>query len=193
MGIYPRIWKRPCFWTDTAQEHTVQQDGTFVPREMNPFLEADTAPCQGTSFVSRVEEPFTSHFCLILTPPCGSQIPLTEDPNSTSSFLYKIRGGAIIIQIRKLGPRTVRLAVQVHTASQWHNLELRTSDLKAIALLTTSEDRRANRPETFQDTYPTSRFISVIRRCGEKQQELTQNCRKVMSPPSPAHTPWSLF
>lgn len=32
--------------------------------------------------------------------------------------------------------------------------------------------------ETVRDTYPTSRFVSAIQRCRERQQELTPNCRK---------------
>ena len=111
---------------------------------------------------------------------------------STSVLLHKIRDRYIMVQIRKLGPRKVKPAVQVHTTSQWQNLEPKTSDLKAITLLAMSQDRRVGRLETFQDTYPTRRFISVIQRCREKQQELTQNCKKVMSPLPPAHTPWSL-
>lgn len=47
--------------------------------------------------------------------------------------------------------------------------------------------------ETSQDMYPTSRFISAIQRCREKQWELIPNYMTVMSLLLPAHAQWSLF
>lgn len=57
---------------------------------------------------------------------------------SASPFLHKGRACPTVAQMRKPGPRRVPWAARVHTARQWPNLEPRTSDFKAIALLTTS-------------------------------------------------------
>lgn len=160
-----------------------------------PHPQSRHDPWPGHSVASKVSGSFSSHFPLVPAALCSSQTPEAqmEDSSSSSSFLYKIRGCSTLAQTRKFRPGEVKLAVQVHTESQWQSLETRSTDFKVIALLTISQDGHVNMLETLQDMYPTSGFISVVQRCREKQQELTQNCRKVMSLLSPAHAPWSLF
>lgn len=123
----------------------------------------------------------------------SQKVPLSLAAEGASPLLHKGRRCSVVTQVRKLGPREVQWAAQVHTASQWLNLKPRTSDFKPICSPDHIMAWTSNMLETVQDTYPTSRLIPATQRCREKQQELTPNCRKVMSPLLPAHAQWSLF
>lgn len=122
MGIYVSFWKRQRLWADAAPrvrspaswEHLCAKRNVPLPQSRR------SPPSRAPSFVSRVGENFSSHFPPVPAPSCSSHIPAApmEDPSSTSPFLYRSRGGSIIVQIRKLRPGKVKLVVQVHTASQ---------------------------------------------------------------------------
>lgn len=164
--------------------------GPLPPSTRSPCRALRRAPSgrEGRSF-----SPCSASSVPRLSRRLSQKVPLSLGAEGASPLLHKGKRCSAVTQVRKLGPREVQWAAHVHTASQWPNLEPRTSDFKPIC----SPDRImawvSNMLETVQDTYPTSRLIPAIQRCREKHQELTPNCRKVMSPLLPAHAQWSLF
>lgn len=110
------------------------------PRERGPFPEAHTVPAGHPR-----QCPEWKGMLLVYPVPAVPFPDCSGSPRRSRSalpFLHKGRACSTVTQMRKPGPREVPWAAQVHTARQWPNLEPRTSDFKAIALLTTSRTGR---------------------------------------------------
>lgn len=143
------------------QERAAWKAGrALVPRERCPFLEADAVPCQGTHLLTEWEGNVCCHLPLVLAD----------------------------------GRSQLVLTMPLRWPHHHTNKRTRTREAKLVSTLTqqagTGPETQARVCEHASDLPgqgPTSTWGSVVQGCREKQQELTQNCRKVMSLPLPAH------